>query len=1437
MKSPSKSSLMSVIAIASLASVTHLKADVPPAILSAVAGSDQYELIYQAEIPLDAPAWASGADYIIDNSATGPASFDRVAYVMELDDTWVWVSFDTLVQAQTLEKVGVPSVDVVDGIPIQTRVNNMDVFSSFTDAGIIATGTGLAGGNVEFWPGNYAQQNAAGIPNASDATFDFGDGSPSAGGGYGSMQVHNHDASQVIFAFNRWGGGNGGMTDIGIGTNTVEGQNPDYTFAESAGNYTTRNLYVLVREGTPLFPSPEATKAISSLAGDKILLTFSEALDEDSVAAANFSIEGGPAITAADAAKNNVTLTTSGLVAGTAYTVNYTGVAGLPGGGVALADTLTVGFTAPTAPTLPATIPAAEGYELIYHAEIPEVAPAWGNDASYAVDESAFSAATAFDRVAYIMELGGEWVFVSFDVLAQASRLSKIGIPTVEVVNGTPIQTVVTNMDVSSSIAGITPGTGLSGGNVEFWPGNYNGANDAAIPNASPDTFDFGDGGSSAGVGYGSMQIHNHDAGEVIFAFNRWGSGFAGTTDIGIGTNTAEGQNPDYTFAENATSFASRNLYVLVRPTTVEIPTFIANAVPESRNYKLVYELEIPGVNEFGGDAQTISDAYSVDNSATVEAGSRVAYIMELDEEWVWVSFDAVTDDLSKIGIPHMEAWPEALQQTVSNMKVFSNSTQITPGTFAEGNLEFWSGNYAQGNALGIENADDATFDFGDTMGGGGHGCMQVHNYMNSEVVFAYNNWGSNNLGATGGLGIGSNPDPAGQPDWTFAGTSSSYAKRKLYVLVGDPPAIPAAINAAVEESINYEVVYQLEIPAVNEFSGNAQTINDAYEVNHSIGTLPGTKVAYVMVLDDEWVWASFDAVTDDLSKIGIPHKEAWPEALQQKVGNLNVVSNVDRVTSGLFAEGNIEFWGGDYSQANALEIPNADSATWDFGDTMGGGGGHGTMQVHNFEKSEVIFAFNNWGSNNGGSAGGLGIGNNPDAGGQPDYTLAGNSSSYDSRMLYVLVGNAAGDDDPDGDGISTPLEIKHGLDPFVADADSDKDGDGVIASVEIANGTLANDPDTDDDGLNDGAEIAAGTDPLEPDSDSDGLLDGVETKTGTFVDETNTGTDPLSKDTDDDGYSDGAEVAAGSNPIDAASAPPSSIPSAIASQIPGFQGFQLIYEIEIPGVNEFRGNADIINATYTVDRSASATAGPRVAYLLVLDDEWVWASFDAVTDDLKLIGIPHMDAWPEALQQTVTNLEVISNADPAKLTQGTWDEGNVEFWGGNYAQGNALGIENADDATFDFGDTMAAGGHGCMQIHNFMESQVVFAYNNWGTGNPGATGGLGIGNSPGENPDWTFAGNSNSYETRTLYVLSGEPGGGIPFQITSVSVNPSTNEVTITWPSSEGQTFGIGFSETLVGDFEELDDGVTGQEGSTSYIDTVPADTRVRYYQVFKEQ
>jgi sialate O-acetylesterase len=57
------------------------------------------------------------------------------------------------------------------------------------------------------------------------------------------MQVHNHDAKQTLFALNNWKAGAG--ADVGIGNQPHD--NPDWTFASNAKNYSVMRLVVLVR--------------------------------------------------------------------------------------------------------------------------------------------------------------------------------------------------------------------------------------------------------------------------------------------------------------------------------------------------------------------------------------------------------------------------------------------------------------------------------------------------------------------------------------------------------------------------------------------------------------------------------------------------------------------------------------------------------------------------------------------------------------------------------------------------------------------------------------------------------------------------------------------------------------------------------------------------------------------------------------------------------------------------------------------------------------------------------------------------------------------------------------------------------------------------------------------------------------------------------------
>jgi sialate O-acetylesterase len=167
--------------------------------------------------------------------------FDRIAYAVELQDangktSWVCTSMDAF--TDDITKIGVPTT--ASNAHFQQNIANLNVYSNVSG---IVTGEGLSGGNIEFWPNNYAETNTAGVPNASNDTFDFGDTPTDLVDGYGCMQVHNHEAKQTLFAINHWREGNG--ADLGIG-NAPTG-NPDWTFAANGDGYTNKRLRVFVR--------------------------------------------------------------------------------------------------------------------------------------------------------------------------------------------------------------------------------------------------------------------------------------------------------------------------------------------------------------------------------------------------------------------------------------------------------------------------------------------------------------------------------------------------------------------------------------------------------------------------------------------------------------------------------------------------------------------------------------------------------------------------------------------------------------------------------------------------------------------------------------------------------------------------------------------------------------------------------------------------------------------------------------------------------------------------------------------------------------------------------------------------------------------------------------------------------------------------------------
>lgn len=196
---------------------------------------------YQLALDLDLAKLGPTITYDVDNRAKITQPFDRIAYFLELqggdgNTQFVFVSMDAF--TASLDKIGIPTA--ASGARFQQDVANLNVYSNVRG---IVTGTNLTGGNIEFWPNNYGQANAANVPNASGQTYDFGDQPADPTDGYGCMQVHNHNAKQTLFAVNHWREGKG--ADIGIGNRPTD--HPDWTFAGNAGSWSAKRLRVLVR--------------------------------------------------------------------------------------------------------------------------------------------------------------------------------------------------------------------------------------------------------------------------------------------------------------------------------------------------------------------------------------------------------------------------------------------------------------------------------------------------------------------------------------------------------------------------------------------------------------------------------------------------------------------------------------------------------------------------------------------------------------------------------------------------------------------------------------------------------------------------------------------------------------------------------------------------------------------------------------------------------------------------------------------------------------------------------------------------------------------------------------------------------------------------------------------------------------------------------------
>jgi len=539
-------------------------------------------------------------------------------------------------------------------------------------------------------------------------------------------------------------------------------------------------------------------------------------------------------------------------------------------------DELGIAFApvASAVPTLPADVAAgvgdlANGFSVVYAGTIPTVSDTILNDSFWNV--KSLDSSNRFDRVAYVMALehptfGRQWVWASFE--PPFTDRTKLAFPITA--KRMCFQKRVNHLTVRASAnANVTPVDDVDTGNIEWYPNDYN--------NALPDSnafdrgyvgngliYDFDDRNSGNdgtffgnAAGYACFQVHNFGLDQTLFAVNHFGrTGY--TPCIGIGNNpngsttSSSGQQRDWTFTENAGAYTVRELYVLTRDVapaveetpdvqvnegtlrlvdtggTLPVPTDIRAKVGAlADGYDTVYYSPISTT----AAAAYNGTAYAIDNSAATAPFDRVAYYLEIrktgesESQWVWVSFNAHTQDRTKLGYPNRNGATFMWQQKVYNMDVRSNVGAVTDATGVDtGNLEIWPSNYGTGLGIPDIGGSSTAFDFNDNGASTsiGHGSFQIHNWGSQQVLFSISHCGGSANGL--GLGIGNDPNPPSKTptayDYTWTENASQFVIRNLYVFVR-PAVAPEDIGHLLADTdVN------LAAGATLDLGGATQTIH-----------------------------------------------------------------------------------------------------------------------------------------------------------------------------------------------------------------------------------------------------------------------------------------------------------------------------------------------------------------------------------------------------------------------------------------------------------------------------------------------------------------------------------------------------------------------------------------------------------------------------------
>lgn len=1322
-----------------------------------------YQLVYAADLPTTGTL-ATPADlqafYKVDNSDRCSA-FDRVAYYMEIRETggtpqWVWVSMDAW--TDDVKKIGVPYHAA--NFNWKCAVNSLSVWSNVAD---VQTGTGHAG-CIEFWPYNYSEPPTSGYTTTSNA-FDYDD-KMGTDGAFGSMQVHDLTSKKTIFAFNHFHDPKAN-TCIGIGTCPTANR-PDWTHENNGAKLDVRRLKVFVRPVRDTTPPVPGSAKIGS-AGTQLFLDFNEPIDERTLASDAFSLGVEKAsVRLLDDQKTVCVTLASALNPAGGDTITVSGVRDLSGNACAPTQMATVPYGIPADVTARVAAAQLEGYVLVYATDFPATGNFVNGDYPYWYDQS--SATGAIDRVAYYMELDPygnipTYCFTSFDAPTQYRRA--LGVPLAA--NSIAMQQKVSNAYVASNVSGCNLGNIPDGCSIEFWSTSYGKENSPKLINGTDANYDVGDRFTQNPdvAGHGSMQVNYWQGGLTLWSITNMGTDNQ-SIGLGFGNSSISGHTDakDWTFGANGGDYWRRRLFVFVRPKAERTP----NATQEQRAEQFKTEI----ANVIGSDAVEgyrvvaaantmpdkvyLSDAnwaaqnfYTVDLRDTVKHGSfdRVAYFIQLQApgdtapRYVWTAMDAFTPNAKCVGVPFGGYY---FKRPVTNLDVISNDPGVDNGTgLSTGTIEFWASNYAQGSVSNW-NGSATLFDWDDKdyTTAVGHGSMQVHN-INADhphVIWSLSRF---NNGNQPGFGIGTNPKPSNNDlDWTFTGTGGTLQNVRVVALVRDREAnLKSHIENLAGSGVldGFELMWSIgKVPDKSYVADNnaAWLRENLYEVDNT-GRYPKgsiARVAYFMEVQysdsardsgPRYVLAVIDPFSPKAHELGIP---IGGYAYQTGVGNMDVYSNDPNITSVHGSStGCVEFWASNYAATNSSNPWGGSGSSFDWNDSgfSTGTNGHGSMQLHNWGKGEVLFAFNRF---NKGNEVGLGVGKNLyiTSTADIDYTHTPNATKYKiSRFCCFVLPRAT------CDLASRPVPSASR-----AVAALDRDQVAIRFNRALVTTALANAEFT----IDGGAQVTG----VRPYDNQWVILTVTGLAAGRTYAISYSGVEGA----------DGGSTPGTVNVVVPAAADVAT--PAYLADVPEAANYRLAYRIDLPTTR-----AGVWTDTpYFVDEEFfRGVPFDRVAYSLELVSggvsKWVWTSMDAFTPLMRNLPLPTADRGA-MFQQKIANLNVRASSNAGVLVKEDGIQtGNIEFWPSNYSVGKTLNL-GGDDALFDWDDTggSTGTGYGSMQVHNYGAGETLFAINSFGSNSSDKLC-VGIGNYP--NPsssfgrDWTHAYNAADFTLRRLSV------------------------------------------------------------------------------------